>query len=193
MSKLQEGDVIAYRMSQREVRSAILKGHLSKVGYSALTYGHLAILVDMQEDQLLLLSSQSFKGPNTQESILTLKDHHWDAYRLDKPDCINKMRLHEFVVEAQKKAGKWYGNDFSGMFGLWNSNLKPDSPEKIGHDYICSTVVVAALYYSGIQLDAIQRHGFLDLVSPKQVVTSKGIIIPIPEVEIDIHTQPASP
>jgi hypothetical protein len=42
---------------------------------------------------------------------------------------------------------------------------------------------VAALYYSGLELDAVQRNGVLDLVSPKQVVTSKGMIIALPDVK----------
>ena len=185
-SMLREGDVIAYWMKKNEARRAIVHGDLTKIGYRLLTYGHLAIVVKDHTNggKLRLFSSQSFKGPNTREGIDTLRDHNWDAFRLDQWDRIDTDRLHEFVDLARKRAGNWAGYDFSGMFGLWNSNLEPDQPQRIGRDYICSTIVVAALYYSGLKLDAVQRQGMLDLVSPKQVVTSRGCIIPLPDVTI---------
>ena len=184
--QLKEGDLIAYWMKTNESRRAILKGDVNKIGYRLLDYGHLAMLVKDPENprKLLLLSSQSFKGANTKDDIKTLKDHSWDAYRLDKWKRIDQARLQEFIKHASSKAGHWAGYDFSGMFAMWNSNLKPEHLDKVGHDYICSTIVVAALYYSGLELDAVQRKGLLDLVSPKQVVTSKGRIIELPEVEL---------
>lgn len=183
---LREGDLVAYWMKKGEARRAIFKGNLNSIGYRLLSYGHLAIVVKDPENKnrLRLFSSQSFKGANIREDIDTLKDHSWDSYRLDQWNRIDRKRLYEFVEVAQSKAGHWAGYDFSGMFALWNSNLKPDHSHEVGHDYICSTVVVAALYYSGLELDAVQREGLLDLVSPKQVVTSKGRIIPVPEVEL---------
>jgi len=188
-SKLQEGDLVAYWMKKNEARRAIAKGELSKVGYRLLTYGHLAIVIrdPNNPDQLRLFSSQSFKGPNVDENIDTLQDHSWDAFRLDQWDRIDTDRLREFAALAESRAGNWAGYDFSGMFGLWNSELEPDHPNHIGHDYICSTIVVAALHYSGLKLDAVQRKGLLDLVSPKQVVSSKGSIIPPPDVTIALE------
>lgn len=183
---LREGDVIAYWMKKNEASSAVGKGQLNKIGYRMLSYGHLAILVKDPNDpgKLRLFSSQSFQGPNTNEDIDTLIEHSWDAYRLDRWDRIDTGRLHEFVRLSKAKAGNLTGYDFSGMFGLWNSNLEPDRPEAIGRDYICSTIVVAALYYSGLKLDAVQRMGMLDLVSPRQVVDSRGCIVPLPDVTI---------
>ena len=70
------------------------------------------------------------------------------------------------------------------MFGLWNSGIEPSHPEEIGQDYICSTVVVAALHYAGIKLDAVNRGGLLDLISPAQVVKSDGCLVPLPQVII---------
>ncbi len=186
---LREGDLVAYWMKKGEARRAIMKGHLNSVGYRLLSYGHLAIVVKdpQHKGKLRLFSSQSFKGANIQEDIDTLKDHSWDSYRLDQWQRVDKQRLYEFVELAQTKAGHWAGYDFSGMFALWNSNLKPSHSHKIGHDYICSTIVVAALYYSGLELDAVQRDGLLDLVSPKQVVTSKGRIIALPDVKLKVE------
>lgn len=188
-AELREGDVIAYWMKKQEATRAVSKGELNKVGYGILSYGHLAILVKDPHNpgKLLLFSSQSLKGPNTDEGIETLCDHSWDAYRLDQWERVNKRRLYEFIAHSKQRAGNWSGYDFSGMFGLWNSNLEPDSPEAIGRDYICSTIVVAALYYSGLKLDAVKRAGLLDLVSPKQVVTSRGCIIPLPDVTIKVE------
>ena len=186
---LREGDLVAYWMKKDEARRAIMKGNFNSIGYRLLSYGHLAIVVKDPENhnKLRLFSSQSFKGANIREDIDTLKDHSWDSFRLDQWQRVDRKRLYEFVKVAQSKAGHWAGYDFSGMFALWNSNLKPTHSHKIGHDYICSTVVVAALYYSGLELDAVQRQGLLDLVSPKQVVTSKGRIIPLPDVKLEVE------
>jgi len=186
--QLREGDVIAYWMRNKDTSKSITKGKFNTVGYGMLSHGHLAIVVKDRKrpGKLLLFSSQSFKGPNTDESIDTLADHSWDAYRLDKWDRVDKPRFYEFVDLSMKKAGNWRGYDFTGMFGLWNSGIEPTCPEEIGGDYICSTVVVAALHYAGLKLDAVNRHGVLDLISPKQVVTSHGCFVPLPEVEIEV-------
>lgn len=189
ISQLREGDVIAYRMEAGEARKKILTGDLATVGYRLFKYGHLAILVSdpAAPSQLRIFSSQSFKGPNLNEGLETLSAHSFDVYRLDKWARVDKARLNEFVQLAMQKAGHWYGYDFSGMFGLWNSNLKPSKPDEIGHDYICSTIVLSALYYSGLALDAHRRGGLLDLVTPAQVVESKGHFIPLPDVTLDVE------
>ena len=182
---LREGDVIAYRMGMLESGKEILTGHLAKVGYSMLKYGHLAVLTEEgTPNKLRLFSSESFKGPNTAEGIDTLAGHSFDVYRLDKWDRVDVKRFHEFVRLAKAKAGKWYGYDFSGMFGLWNSNMEPRKPQEIGHDYICSTVVVTAYYYAGVELDAVQRGGIADIVTPLQVVSSDGRMVGAPQGEL---------
>ena len=102
------------------------------------------------------------------DSVHTLKDHCFAVYRLN--------RFHDFVQKSQEKAGNWIGYDFSGMFGVWNSNLRPNDAKAIGHDYICSTIVAAALYYAGADMKVSGRAGLLDLVSPRQVVMSHGYL-----------------
>lgn len=192
-NQLREGDVIAYRLPKWEARKQIfLKLDLTKIGYRLLKYGHLAIVVDdpANPGKLRVFSSQSFKGPNVREDIDTLRDHDWDAYRLDKWERVDASRLHEFVKLSQQKAGHWYGYDFSGMFGLWNSNLRPTKPDEIGHDYICSTIVLTALHYAGVQLDASARKGWLDLVSPYQVVKSKGRLVTPPNITLVADAAP---
>lgn len=191
--QLHEGDVIAYRLPKWEARKDIfLKLDLTKIGYRLLKYGHLAIVVDdsAHPGKLRMFSSQSFKGPNVREDIDTLREHDWDVYRLDKWERVDVKRLHEFVDLAQKKAGHWYGYDFSGMFGLWNSNLRPSKEDDIGHDYICSTIVLTALHYAGVQLDASARKGWLDLVSPYQVVKSKGRLVTPPNITLVADAAP---
>ena len=175
-SLLKEGDVIAYRKGTWEARKAIfLQGRLNIIGYRLFKYGHLAMVVkDDDESTLRLLSSESFKGPNIREELDALQHYSWDVYRLNHWDRVDKRRLYEFISLVRQKAEKWYGYDFSGMFGLWNSNLDPRTPSDIGREYICSTVILAALHYAGVELDAYQRHGFADIVTPLQVISSKG-------------------
>lgn len=174
--QIREGDVIAYRMTWQDAYRDIAMLKLNKVGYRVFKYGHLAIAIaiDDRAGALRVFSSESFKGPNLREDIDTLRRHDFDIYRLNKWERVDRKRLYEFVDASMAKAGNWRGYDFTGMFGLFNSNLRPTAPENIGHDYICSTVVVGALYYAGLELDAIQRDGVLDLVTPAQVVESRG-------------------
>lgn len=173
VASLQEGDVIAYRMTRWESLKGVLKGHLNQVGYHILEYGHLAILVDKDDGGMRIFSSESFKGPNEDEGLATLKTHRWDVFRLDQPQRLDRARLREFAALAMQKAGHWYGYDFVGMFGLWNTTLSPDQPKEVRRAYICSTVVVAALHYAKVETSAVNRKGMLDLVSPRQVVASR--------------------
>ena len=151
-----------------------------------LTHGHLAIVIKDPKDsnKLIIYTAHPFKGPHTDLDIESLADKSWDTYRLDQWDRIDKPRFYEFVDLSIKKAGNWAGYDFTGMFGLWNTGVEPSHPEEIGNDYICSTMIVAALHYSGLKLDAVNRDGLLDIISPGQVVRSEGCIVPIPEVRI---------
>ncbi len=195
ISALREGDLVAYRMTGTEVTRDVLRGRLNSVGYGLFRYGHLAIVVRERNPAttptLRLFSSQSFIGPNTREGLDTLATHNWDAWRLDQWDRVDKSRLYEFVDLAESRAGGWSGYDFSGMFGLWNSNLTPDA-DSIGHDYICSTIVLAALYYSGVQLDALRNHGWLDICTPYQIVSSAGRVINPPPVTFATDDSPTS-
>jgi hypothetical protein len=172
---LREGDVIAFRMTGKEARGDLAKGRLGSVGYNILDYGHLAILTHVEGNETLkLLTTQPFNGPNTKEDVDSISKRSFDIYRLNRWDKVDLDRFHEFVQKSQDKAGTWIGYDFTGMFGVWNSNLRPKEAKAIGHDYICSTLVAAALYYAGADMKVSSRAGWLDLVSPRQVVTSHG-------------------
>ena len=108
--------------------------------------------------------------------------------------------LFEFMRIAKVKAGTWYGYDFAGMFAIANNRLDPQKPEDVGHDYICSTTVLAAFQYAGVQLDAAyaagllpipgnEHHGVGDLVTPLQVVACTGCLCSPPHVEL-VAVQP---
>jgi len=194
---IKEGDVIAYRKNIfKTLIQMLLVAKYNYIGYALFKYGHAAIVVKDPEDQnrLRLLSSQSFKGPNTLEDVDTLKHHSWDVYRLNRWDQVDKPRFYEFLNVVRQKAGKWYGYDFVGMFGLWNSNLRPSNGNEIGYSYTCATVILAALQYSGVELDAYQRLGLADIVTPLQLVSSKGRVttahneLPQLPVELEIVT-----
>ena len=182
---IQDGDLIAYRKDKWEARKNIfLKAQINQIGYRLFKYGHLAIAIREAEDEntLRLLSSQAFKGPNIREDIDTLRNYSWDVYRLNQWDRVKRKRFYEFVDLVRQKAGNWNGYDFRGIFGLWNSNLRPNKPQDVSRTYSCSTVILAALYYAGVELDAFHRHGIADIVTPLQVVTSKGRIVHSPKV-----------
>ncbi|HEU4343487.1 MAG TPA: hypothetical protein VFU31_18210 [Candidatus Binatia bacterium] len=181
--RLSEGDVIAYREeSWYAGLQILLLARLNKLPYALFKYGHLAMVVKDPDDEnsLRLLSSWSFKGPNISEDLDSLKYHNWDAYRLNQWERVNKERLDDFVRLVRAKAGQWYGYDFIGMFGLWNSNIRPSSSQEIGQDYTCVTVVAAALHFAGVELDAYKRHGIADIVTPLQIVRSRGRIVVVP-------------
>lgn len=185
-SNLREGDVIAYRKNiLKTLVQMVFVAKYNYIGYALFKYGHAAIVVRDPEDhdKLRLLSSQAGKGPNTLEDIDTLKHHNWDVYRLNRWDRVDKRRFYEFLNVVREKAGKWYGYDFIGMFGLWNSNLKPSNDAEIGYSYTCATVIMAALQYAGVELDAYQRFGLADVVTPLQLVSSKGRLT-TPQTEV---------
>ncbi|MGE4550701.1 MAG: hypothetical protein AAEJ57_04875, partial [Opitutales bacterium] len=181
--KLQIGDVIAYRKEKwRGRREIFSQGKLTVVGYRLFKYGHLAIVAEDPEnpEHKVLFTSQSKIGVNIDEDVDTLRIHNWDAYRLDKWDRVNEERFRQYVNLCRKAAGHFFGYDFTGMFALWNDNLRPTEKSNIGSEYICSTAVLTILYYAGFESDAIRRDGWLDLVTPYQVVKATGRFIPLP-------------
>jgi hypothetical protein len=187
-TQLRVGDVIAYRMDRRQLRHDLLRGHLHKISYGVLRYGHLAMIVTdpVKPDRLRIFSSEGTKGPNIDEDLAGLRAHDWDAYRLSQHPRLNCSRLAEFVSVTLARANRLRGYDFSGMFGIWNANLRPRSPEEVGNEYICSSLVATAFYYAGVELDAI-RHRAFDLLTPLQVVASRGRVVALHDVALEIE------
>jgi hypothetical protein len=182
--QLQMGDIIAYRKEKWRGRREILsQGKLTVIGYRLFKYGHLAIVAEdpQNPEHKVLFTSQSKIGVNVDEDVDTLRIHNWDAYRLDNWDRVNQERFRQYVNLCRKAAGNFFGYDFTGMFALWNENLRPTEKSNIGSEYICSTAVLTILYYAGFESDAIKRDGWLDLVTPYQVVKAAGRFIPLPE------------
>ena len=109
------------------------EGKATVIGYRLFKYGHLAIVVDDPNvpGRKALFTSQGQIGANLDEDIESLRTHNWDAWRLDKWDRVDKDRIREGVIRCQEKAGHFFGYDYSGMFSLWNENLKPEQINRI--------------------------------------------------------------
>ena len=184
VDKLQVGDVIAYRKEKWSARRELFaEGKLPVIGYRLFKYGHLAIVVEDPEDpgRKVLFTSQSRKGVNLDQDADSLQTHNWDAYRLDKWDRIDLDRIREGILRCKEKSGHFFGYDFTGMFALWNEDLKPEHTKDFGTEYICSTAVVTLLYFGGFESDATPRQE-LDLITPYQVVRAKGRFIKPPTI-----------
>lgn len=175
-SLIQEGDVIAFRMTKKEKRDGILHGDIKTVSYLVYSYAHLAITVrdPNHPDELLLFTSQAARGPNIMDGLDELENHTIDIYRLNHWRQMDRVRLREFVDISLKKANKVFGYNFVGMVGVWSNCLEPHIPSEVGDDYLCSTAVAAALHYAGLDLDAVRCCEALNMISPLRVVTSTG-------------------
>lgn len=183
-SRLQVGDVIAYRKEKWSARRELFtKGKLTVIGYRLFKYGHLAIVVEDPDapGRKVLFTSQSVKGVNVDEDADSLQTHNWDAYRLDKWDRIDLGRIREGILRCKEKSGNFFGYDYTGMFALWNEDLKPEHTKDFGTEYICSTSVVTLLYFGGFESDATPRQE-LDLITPYQVVRAKGRFVKPPSL-----------
>jgi hypothetical protein len=181
-SRIQVGDVIAYRKEKWSARRELFaKGKLTVIGYRLFKYGHLAIVVEDPDlpGRKVLFTSQGGKGVNMDEDVDSLQTHNWDAYRLDKWDRIDLARIKEGILRCREKSGNFFGYDFTGMFALWNEDLKPEQTKDFGSEYICSTSVVTLLYFGGFESDATPRQE-LDLITPYQVVRAKGSFVKPP-------------
>jgi len=154
------------------------KGKATVIGYRLFKYGHLAIVVEDpdQPGKKVLFTSQGQKGVNIDEDIDSLRTLNWESWRLDKWDRIDIKKINEGVKSCKEKSGHFFGYDYSGMFSIWNENLKPETVKDFGDEYICSTAVVTLLYFGGFESDSTPRREF-DLITPFQVVRAKGAFV----------------
>jgi len=178
IASLRPGDVIAFVMSHEEAWTHLRSGRIQKLPYDLLRYGHLAIVVpgptnlstkvgDLRLLQVALLQPVSAAEP----AIDYLRDKSWEIHR--PPDGrVDPARLRMFAHVASKRGSSWRSYDVTGMLGLNNAKTDPETIAEIDHEYSCATLVVAALHYSGFELDAVHRGGWLDVVSPRQIVES---------------------
>ena len=110
------------------------------------------------------------------KDIDSLRMRNWESWRLDKWDRIDIEKINQGVKSCREKSGHFFGYDYSGMFSIWNENLKPETVKDFGDEYICSTAVVTLLYFGGFESDSTPRQE-LDLITPFQVVRAKGAFI----------------
>ncbi len=183
---LQEGDLVAARLGKIEAGTDFfLKWKKYAAGYTFLKYGHLDLVIRDPGggDELVLFTCNGTEGVNIKRQLKDLGSRDWDVYRTKDWSRIDKERLLEFlrISIVQEKGGESYG-DLSSL-GFGNANLKPRTQEDIGGGYTCSTVIAAALYYAGMELDKTRGSSHIDLVTPKQIVTSKGRFFTVPNSE----------
>jgi len=174
---LQPGDIVAFWMSHDEALGYLRRGVIQKVPYELFQYGHLALVVESpgEDGEIRLLQLAMGQAANVDEGVSYLADKNWKLFR-PPVGSVDRERLAEFVdqvIETASDPKKAY--DYSGVLGWKNSPWQPETLEAIGESYSCATLVVAALHYSGYELEAVHRGGRLDVVTPRQVVMSRGI------------------
>ena len=176
---LQAGDLIAFYMPHSEARKHLKQFAIQKIPYELFSYGHLALLTPCHEtdkvsSELRLLQVAMKQRANADSTMNYLKDKNWIAYR-PPVGSINNDKLHEFTqhVCANEKSAYSY----IATLGLINGNTTPQSTSEFEDKYTCTTLVIAALHHSGLQLHTPRRNGFLDIITPRQVVDSWGCVI----------------
>lgn len=176
---LRPGDVIAFHMSHREAWKHLSRGRIQKIPYDLFRFGHLALVVEdparpagAGERRLLQVA---MKQPvDAGEELDSLDDRSWIAFRPGGGE-VDRGRLHEFVrVAVARASDRRKAYDYSGALGIINAPWRPERLEEIGDEFTCATLVVAALHYSGFELAAVHRGGLVDIVTPRQVVDSRG-------------------
>lgn len=174
--KIKNGDVIAFYMSHKEAGKYLKKAKIQKVPYDLFRYGHLALVVpdpaNPSKKKLFQLAMKQVA--NIEDDLSYLDDKNWVIYR---PPSINENKLSEFTRSAvAKSASPKKAYDYSGAFGIINVKHKPSDESEIEKEYTCCTLVVAALHYSGYKLHSTHRGGVLDIITPRQVVESWGVV-----------------
>ena len=112
------------------------------------------------------------QAANIDDGLEYLDDKKWAIFR--PTSDLDEERLAEFVSLALKKLSdpkKAY--DYSGVLGVHNRTTTPDFSEDIPNEYTCVTLIQAALHYAGHPTDSIYRKGFLDIVTPGQLIESR--------------------
>ena len=174
---LREGDLVAASLGKFESSGNLILGRgMNYIAHTLLDYGHLDLVIKdpAGSDELVLFTCMTKEGVNIERRLKDLGNRDWDVYRLKNWDRVDRDRLYEFVQVGLERGRNTETYDNFSAIGFWNANLKPKNKGDIGGGYICSTAIVSALYYAGVELDNMRNSSYVDLVSPKQVVTSKG-------------------
>ena len=163
-------------MSHEEALGALSKGRIQKIPYELFQYGHLAVVVPDPTggDEKRLLQVAMKQAVNAGEGLDYLDDKRWRLFR-PPAGSIDVGRLAEFTrIACERAADPKKAYDYPGVLGWKNAPWRPEDDGDIGQRFSCATLVVAALHYSGFELDAVHRGGRLDVVTPRQVVRSRG-------------------
>lgn len=177
LSELQPGDVVAFWMGHDESLDYLRRGVFQKIPYELFQYGHVALVVESSSHprDMRLLQLAMAQAANVDEGLDYLENKKWQVFR-PPSGTVDPVRLREFVDQVViTAADPKRAYDYPGVLGWKNAPFRPETLEDIGSRYSCATLVVAALHYAGYELDAVYRGGRLDVVTPKQVVMSRGI------------------
>ena len=170
-SLIQTGDVIAFHMSKKEAMAYLKKGKIQKLPYQLFNYGHLALVVEGEKEKRLLQLAMK-QAANIDDGLEYLDDKQWTVFR--PTSDINEERLEEFVsLSLTKLSDPKKAYDYSGVLGVHNRTTTPETPKEIDNEYTCVTLIQAALHYAGHRTQSIHRKGFLDIVTPAQLIESK--------------------
>jgi len=181
---LRPGDVVAFYMSHADARVYLKQRKIQKVPYELFRFGHVSVLVpnptkphvSSKPNNLRLLQVAMKQAVTADDTLAYLRDKSWIAYR-PPSGSIDAIRLHNFAKESTRKCSSpENAYDFRATFGIANGNLTPDSLTEIRDQYTCATLIVAALSYSGFDLHAVKRNGHLDILTPRQVTNSWGVV-----------------
>ena len=170
-SLIQTGDVVAFHMSKKEALAYLKKGKIQKLPYQLFSYGHLALVVEGEEEKKLLQLAMK-QAANIDDGLEYLDDKQWTVFR--PTSDLDEERLEEFVsLSLTKLSDPKKAYDYSGVLGIHNRTTTPETPEEIAKEYTCVTLIQAALHYAGHHTKSIYRKGFLDIATPAQLIESK--------------------
>ena len=176
LALLQVGDVIAFTMSHQQAWSHLRKGKIQKVPYELFRYGHLALVVPDPNgsDELRILQVAMKQAVTASDGFEYLDGKTWEIHR-PPSGSVDADRLASFTKQVTENAADpKRAYDYGSVTGWKNSPWQPETKSEIGERFSCTTLVIAALHYSGYELDAVHRGGRFDLVTPRQVVESSG-------------------
>ena len=169
-SRIKTGDVIAFHMSKKEAMAYLKKGKIQKLPYQLFNYGHLALVVEGEEEKKLLQLAMK-QAANIDDGLEYLDDKQWTVFR--PTSDLNEERLGEFVsLSLTKLSDPKKAYDYTGVLGVHNRTTTPETPKEIANEYTCVTLIQAALHYAGHPTRSIHRKGFLDIVTPAQLLES---------------------
>ncbi len=157
LMKFEPGDIVAFSSGDdSSAFGAALSSAMSQVS-------HVAIVIPLNK-KLRVLSADSDRGVDIDTIEGCVKDRAFFVFAFPS-GLLAFDRLTDFAERAVFLGRLDY--DWSAIFGM-PSNLMPNTLQEVGDEYTCSTVVAAALHFSGLSLD----RGWKGIVSPGDIIHS---------------------